>query len=47
MKPEVDNKQFMLTGVEEDGSLRLFRLLVKTPELATQTRDALLKELEE
>ncbi|TIB80440.1 ARM repeat-containing protein [Wallemia mellicola] len=28
MKPEVDNKQFMLTGVEEDGSLRLFRLLI-------------------
>lgn len=46
MKPSADGKQFALTGVEADGSLKMFRLMVKSNELASQTCDALLKEMQ-
>ncbi|TIA89651.1 hypothetical protein E3P99_01976 [Wallemia hederae] len=47
MKPSADGKQFALTGVEADGSLKMFRLMVKNEELAKKTCEALLKEMQE
>lgn len=47
MNPSADGKQFSLTGVEADGSLKMFRLMVKSNELASETSDALNREVKE